>query len=173
MEDLQNKFSIKGNDYKFATDGVPTESSDNFLSSGGMYDFYAEMQKYRNRSINNTSIVGGSTDLPTVGNVYEHIKAQAIISLDSGHLSSKLRHNIFYTTSYSTTPNSLSSFLGSNKGKTIYFSGNSTSQKLMYINDNGSSYYFEEPQAGIIYHNATSHKLCEWDGSTFANLTIS
>ena len=48
MEDLQNKFSINGNDYKFATDGVPTESSDNFLSSGGMYDFYAEMQKYRN-----------------------------------------------------------------------------------------------------------------------------
>lgn len=79
--ELENRFIINNEECQYAVDTTPVENSTAFLSSGGAYEWYNDMQPYRGRAVVNTTsdFVENSTNIPTVGLIYKILKDNNVI----------------------------------------------------------------------------------------------
>ena len=170
-QELQNKFVIDNSEYKLAVDDRPTMGSDAFVTSGSVFDWVATMTQFGNRSVNDSELVGASIDIPTTGVVYSAVNKKANRDTTTGHLSSDLRHNIIKGTITAQIPASYENRTDSWAGNTYYY--HYLDKNYLVYFDSNKVDYKEIPQKGIIYYNEATQKFCQWDGSTFVNLTIS
>ena len=51
MDGLKNLFSWKGNKYQLKTDITPTESSNNLITSGAVYELFSRLSQFFGRRI--------------------------------------------------------------------------------------------------------------------------
>lgn len=171
-QELKNRFVIDNEEYQFAVDDTPIMGSDAFIMSGAVFDWVTTMTRFGGRNINDSELVGESTDIPSSGVVYAAVIKKADKNTNTDHLSTDVPHRVIVGLTNSKSNTSTDS----KKGNT-YLYNNGT--EFVFYNSGGLA-YTEYPKKGVLYFFNFSNTTLEitpglymWSGSAFEKLTIS